>query len=556
MSRIGMKKMPCNGLRPCDPKSWLFEIALALLITLVAVRISSAQRPGPTISIVDPADNKPREPHVHLGQVPALKLGTRPAIDPQRIERIKKCIKDLAAIEKPDFGFSAMTNTTAFLPLADRLEPSWVTDHEVLHSQALRSLVEMGPDSLPFLLAALDDKTPTKLTVEPQGGMGMMIAANELDGNPANLLESRVLGRSEALPWSLLVDSFNKKLPNGITTESYTEKVGDICFVAIGQIVGRAYRAVRYQSTGFVIVNSPTARAELRTKVRSIWSSEDARKRVFDSLLVDYATQESATQGRLVDPLSVDGLSQATRLQAQAATRLLYYFPNETSQVIAERIHSLPIDGKTPRPNAENAQVGHRRAVELVKAASWCKEPVIRRVIRQVFERTSDVEVFLEALHGLCDVEEGLVRLRIESLLRNTPALENDYLGDGYKLLVVAGQRLGIAAKPLYQEYLKDACSQRRHTMCMVLWQTNQALSAELLGPFLDDKEDVKPYCAHYASQNGMAVAVFRVCDAAAQTLAHNYREIEFDILGTHQDLDPRLGAVKQKLANGKLTLR
>ena len=58
--------------------------------------------------------------------------------------------------------------------------------------------------------------------------------ANELSGNPGNKAEQKVLA---SVP----------KRENGFPTReavvtSYTVKIGDVCFVIIGQIVGRSYR--------------------------------------------------------------------------------------------------------------------------------------------------------------------------------------------------------------------------------------------------------------------------------------------------------------------------
>ena len=46
-----------------------------------------------------------------------------------------------------------------------------------------------------------------------------------------------------------------------------------MCFVAVGQIVGRGYAAVRYQPTACIVINSPTHDAKLRSDVRAAWVS-------------------------------------------------------------------------------------------------------------------------------------------------------------------------------------------------------------------------------------------------------------------------------------------
>ena len=49
---------------------------------------------------------------------------------------------------------------------------------------------------------------------------------------------------------------------------TYTVKVADVCYTLIGQIVNRHLLAVRYQSSGGPIVNSPLEAPSLAEKVR------------------------------------------------------------------------------------------------------------------------------------------------------------------------------------------------------------------------------------------------------------------------------------------------
>src|SRR5262249_21288700 len=118
---------------------------------------------------------------------------------------------------------------------------------------------------------------------------------------------------------------------------SYTVKVGDVCFVAIGQIVGRAYGAVRYQPTACIVLNSPAHDPKLCAEVRSIWNAKNPRDKLFDSLLADYAT-EGVFNGK-----SLDGWGTASHFQCGAALRLLYYFATEASPLVAGRLDKLDV---------------------------------------------------------------------------------------------------------------------------------------------------------------------------------------------------------------------
>jgi hypothetical protein len=51
----------------------------------------------------------------------------------------------------------------------------------------------------------------------------------------------------------------------------HTVTVGDLCFVALGQIVNRSFSAVRYQPTACIMINSPTNSTRLRLVIKAEW---------------------------------------------------------------------------------------------------------------------------------------------------------------------------------------------------------------------------------------------------------------------------------------------
>ncbi len=106
-------------------------------------------------------------PKVKLGKVAVIALGHRPPLPREKAERIKTCIAALASIDYEYFGPSWIWSGWTFLPLPGRRESraQHLTDDGLKASKALQTLVEIGPDALPFLLAALSDKTATKLTI-------------------------------------------------------------------------------------------------------------------------------------------------------------------------------------------------------------------------------------------------------------------------------------------------------------------------------------------------------------------------------------------------------
>jgi hypothetical protein len=395
---------------------------LAGFAWLAAAALLSAQQPPPAENKdkkTGPAEKKADPLPVRLGKIPKLALAPRPPLDAKKTALIKKCIADLAKIDSPDYGLSSTMSGEAFLPIPGqrRAGALLLTDHGLKSSVALRTLVEMGPDSLPFLLAALDDKTPTKLKMEHEGGFGVMFHANELWGNPVNPVEVKVLASSRKKR-----GGFAEKM-----IREYTVKVGDICLVAIGQIVGRGYQAVRYQPTACIVINSPTEDAELRKQVRDIWSSKDPAKRLLESLLLDYATEGKWKEGESFDRWYV-----GSHLQVSATMRLLYYFPKESVPMIAQRLRRLrtektgsekgtadtdkEMDAWMRREVANGARTDH-----LIKAVAWCKEPAIREALRSVFQRTDDIDILEAALLASDNAGRKLIQTRLEELRKPVP---------------------------------------------------------------------------------------------------------------------------------------
>jgi hypothetical protein len=158
-----------------------------------------------------------------------------------------------------------------------------------------------------------------------------------------------------------------------------------VCFVAIGQIVGRPYSAVRYIPSGIVIINSPTETKVLRDRVRALWSSDDPANKLLSTLLIDYAT-EGIFNGR-----SLDGWSEGSDWQIRAALRLLYYFPREAAPLIATRLRSLDVQDTNDwmKREVKNGV----RILDFLPAVSWCRAPGIPEALEDLARRTNDPEI-------------------------------------------------------------------------------------------------------------------------------------------------------------------
>jgi hypothetical protein len=197
----------------------------------------------------------------------------------------------------------------------------------------------------------------------------------------------------------------NDPIENQRTMRTYAVKVGDVCFVAVGQIVGRRYSAVRYQPTACIVINSAAEDAALARAVRELWGvrGPDARQALLASLLTDYAT-------RAEPDADWDACDVASDVQSRAATRLMYYFPAEAAPMVAQRLDGLdvtqvgPPKGQRSTDAELKAWVGRERrngvrAESFVKSVAWSRDPVVVAAMDRLRRRATDKDV-LDAAGG------------------------------------------------------------------------------------------------------------------------------------------------------------
>ncbi|MDB5313783.1 MAG: hypothetical protein JWO38_7985 [Gemmataceae bacterium] len=469
---------------------------------------------------------------VKLGKIPNVKLTPRIKAGQAQIKRIKELIADLAKLDSADIGLSAIMNGHDFAPVPCQSQISSIlaSNHRVKQSQIFRDLVELGPAALPYLLDALDDKTPTNIIVKHEGDFGGMWYGGELGSiNPANPAEAAVY------------KSRSGEGGRGSNIKSHTVTIGDVCFVVVGQIVGRGYQAVRYQPTACIVVNSPTQDAKLCANVRSMWTSKDPARKLFDSLLTDYSTE---------GPGEGDELGYAWELanlcQCGAALRLLYYFPQECAALIAERLDKLDVSATKDVDDLTRQFLFNRvRADEFIKGVSWSKEPVVRTALIAVFKRAGDQRDMLAALPAIDDV--NLVHERLEPLVAKLPPDDSPY-HQGHVLLSAFVRQTPATTKPILQKYLRNACTERCLTACVVLREVEVAWETDVLGPLLEDSRMTQwTYPVNPEEKKGPRLPK-RVCDVAAETLAQKHSELKFTFAGGHADLDKQIAVIREQL--------
>jgi hypothetical protein len=484
---------------------------------LIALSIAGPGLFGFSCSSSSPSAKSSKESFALEAHVVEIELGSQPPISATESNRIKKLIHELEGIDKPTFGLCSTLSGSGFAPFSStyQVDSGIIMNHGFGTNDAFTELVKLGPKALPFLLNAIDDPTPTKLVFHQDVGFGGMWFAHELKGNRANKNEMEILG------WSPQTNNGWSDHANSIT--NYTIKVGDVCFVIVGQIVGRRYQAARYQPTAIVLVNSPTHDVMLAKQVRAIWGSTTPSQHLLDSLLLDYSGGEDS--GRL-------GFGDG------AALRLLYYFPQRTTNLLVSQLQALDIGKGT----------GSR---EFIESLTMCDEPAIREELRNIFERTDNLNVLCAAVRAMDGTRRESARLRLESFLDQLPKQEDGYYDDGHKLLLALGENFGADAKPAFKRYLKGASAQRVVTMTDVLERTRGNWSIELLAPYLSDTRNVGDWVYPSFPADGEKQRQVRLCDAAAVAIAFNFRKLSFNMKGEHKDLDAQIAIMRQRIAAG-----
>jgi hypothetical protein len=165
-------------------------------------------------------------------------------------------IDKLQGVTAEGLGYSSSRAGSQFLPLpgTDLSGMLLLGQAPPESSAALRKVVEKGAAIVPLLLDHLQDIRVTE--IQPLKGMEWTQYSDYLENNrrlkpPAGPEVEKEISDAE---------------PGG-----HVLTVGDLCFVALGQILNRRYDAARYQASGGMVIHSPTFSKALRDKVRAEW---------------------------------------------------------------------------------------------------------------------------------------------------------------------------------------------------------------------------------------------------------------------------------------------
>ncbi|MHB1457879.1 MAG: hypothetical protein ACYC0V_13295 [Armatimonadota bacterium] len=220
----------------------------------------------------------------------------------------ERLIARLAQVSEADYGFDPWFRSSEFLPYSDSGQAGlfWIGTRPPVSSPIVRKIVMRGIRAVPSLLKHLDDSTVTK--IPSQKGMMWTSFEDEYDYNHRT---------RKKRPEGVNLNTFGKKMPS-----SHTVTVGDLCFVALGQIVNRDFNATRYQPSGGLVVNSTSYSRHLCAVVRADFAGINEQKH--RQLLVQDFTMPDG-EGRRIG----------------AYNRLAFYYPEAVEALVLKQL-SVP----------------------------------------------------------------------------------------------------------------------------------------------------------------------------------------------------------------------
>ncbi|HTE21367.1 MAG TPA: hypothetical protein VK689_23635, partial [Armatimonadota bacterium] len=250
-----------------------------------------------------------------------LAAGPLPAMvrqDHEATPSVEELIGRLQQESQEGRGTHSTAWASGFLPLDEeaRFGGGILGSARPHKSATLTELVKCGVVALPALIQHLTDPRPTKLTV----GKGFMGRWFSDEYEPRHRDPRRQ-------PPGVNKESLGTGVSREREFETYTLRVGDLCYVAVGQIVNRRLEAVRYQPSMCLVVNSPVQDLTLAEAVKADWAGLTAKEHA-RSLYRDAfdPTNPAAAPGAL--------------------DHLLYYYP-ATGHSLAVKLLNRPLFNTT-----------------------------------------------------------------------------------------------------------------------------------------------------------------------------------------------------------------
>ncbi len=226
--------------------------------------------------------------------------------DPSKTtHEIKTLIGKIQEVSEIGNGYSTVSTGDEFLPQPDSQETRafLFSNLREKSSPVLRRIVEQGVAAVPLLIDHLSDERKT--AIPPVSALMSMLFADEYDFNRRTRLKA---------PAGVNRDTVGQK-----NAETYAITVGDLCFVALGQIVNRNFSCCRYYPSGGLVINSPTYSKSLR-----------------DQVIADF---QGLTQDNHKKLLKEDFLRPDHEFRRIGAyRRLAFYYPSEVEDLVLKQL--------------------------------------------------------------------------------------------------------------------------------------------------------------------------------------------------------------------------
>ncbi|HLX60277.1 MAG TPA: hypothetical protein VKX17_03240 [Planctomycetota bacterium] len=227
---------------------------------------------------------------------------------------LEALIRKLADTTEMGYGYSASFSGSQFLPYndADEMHTLILGRQAPERSEELEGLVRAGMRAVPALLKHLSDERATK--IPSVKGMMFTEFSDEYDYNRRTRKD-----RPEGVNHKNFFDD-GQGHPDG-----HTLTVGDLCFVALGQIVNRNFQASRYQPSGGMVISSPTYSKTLREQILKDYDGFTAEKHK-RQLIEDFTEADSEYR------------------RIGAYRRLAYYYPDEVEALVLKQLATPDFD--------------------------------------------------------------------------------------------------------------------------------------------------------------------------------------------------------------------
>jgi hypothetical protein len=232
-------------------------------------------------------------------------------------EEILTLINNLQHTVRQGLGYGVTLyrlNCELFVPLDGReteatilLDTRFPGGDRCTFSKVLAQLIAKGAAPIPSLLAHLNDSRLTGIAIErnARSYVGGMVFEDYYDRNTrASTLRQ---------PASIVQE------PPTVWLDDYTVTVGDLCFVALGQILNRSFNTVWEQPTNKQVISSPTHSSTLCSTLREEWSNVTPDRHLA-SLIRDLKTPDS------------------NRRRVGALRRILFYYPEHAEEVVRHEL--------------------------------------------------------------------------------------------------------------------------------------------------------------------------------------------------------------------------